>query len=271
VQSATGQFAELKRKLKVTWEAGDYDTFSRYMQKDAEAFFQRLNVKPGTKVLDVACGAGQLSLIAAREGLDVTGSDIAENSLERARIRAASEGLRVTFEFGDAEALPYADASFDLVTSLIGAMFAPRPDRVAAELLRVCRPGGRIAMANWTPEGFIGQMFKAIAAYIAPSGMPAPVLWGHEPSVRERFGEGISDLQLSKHFYHFAYPFSPAETVEFFRVYYGPMNRAFASLDATGAQKLRNDLEALWTEHNRASDGTTSVLAEYLEVIAVRK
>src|SRR4051812_10196064 len=173
----TEEFDQLKTRLKMTWMTGDYDPFSRFMEKDADQFFRRLGVTPGTRLLDVGCGAGQLALIAARSGAIVTGCDIATNWLEKARGRAKAEGLQITFEEGDAEALPYADGQFDAVVSLIGAMFAPRPALVAAEMTRVCRPGGMIAMASWTPEGFVGQMFKTIARHIAPSGMPAPVLW----------------------------------------------------------------------------------------------
>ena len=266
----TKDFDELKNRLKATWMTGDYDLFSRYMEKDAEVFFQRLGVKPGTRLLDVGCGAGQLALIAARAGAKVTGSDISANWIEKARTRAAAEGLEVTFEEGDAEALPYKDGQFDAVVSLIGAMFAPRPELVAAELTRVCRPGGMIAMANWTPTGFIGQMFKTIAKHIAPAGMPSPVLWGDEPTVRQRLRDGIADLKCSSRFYHFDYPFSPGEVVEFFRVNYGPTSRAFASLDEKGQEELRTELTNLWTEHNQAKDGTTKVDAEYLEVIATR-
>jgi SAM-dependent methyltransferase len=266
----SGEFDHLKTRLKATWMTGDYDVFSRYMQRDAEDFFQRLGLQPGTRLLDVGCGAGQLALIAARAGVNVTGCDIAVNWLERARTRAASEGLDVTFEEGDAEALPYKDGTFDAVVSLIGAMFAPRPELVAAELRRVCRPGGVIAMANWTPEGFVGQMFKAISRHIAPAGMPAPVLWGSEPTVRDRFRDGIAELKLARYNYHFDYPFSPDAVVEFFRINYGPMTKAFASLDASGQDKLRKDLITLWSAHNRSDGDNTSVEAEYLEVIAIR-
>src|SRR4051794_19285926 len=241
------EFQLLKARLKTTWNTGDYDLFARYMERDAELFYRRLGVTPGTRLLDVGCGAGQLALIAARAGARVTGCDIAINWIEKARLRAAAERLDVTFDEGDAESLPYENGQFDVVTSLIGAMFAPRPELVAAELTRVCRPGGMIAMANWTPEGFVGQMFKAIAKYIAPSGMPAPVLWGDPAVVRERLREGIADVRLSRRHYRFAYPFSPGEVVEFFRVHYGPMSRAFASLDAGGQAKLRNELVALWS------------------------
>src|SRR5262245_59803891 len=191
---APKDFEQLKTRLKTTWMTGDYDLFSRYMEKDAERFFQRLGVTSGTRLLDVGCGAGQLALIAARAGAQVIGCDISTNWLEKARARAAAEGLEITFEEGDAESLPYANAQFDVVTSLFGAMFAPRPNLVVAELTRVCRPGGIIAMANWTPTGFVGKMFKTISKHIAPSGMPAPVLWGDEVTVRDRFSEGMASL-----------------------------------------------------------------------------
>ena len=200
----------------------------------------------------------------------MTGVDIATNWVERARVRARAEGFEVRFEEADAEALPFENASFDVVTSLIGAMFAPRPDLVAKELLRVCEPGGTIAMANWTPQGFIGQMFKTVSAFIAPSGMPSPVLWGDEATVRERLGKGLSDLKLTRRHYTFSYPFPPSEVVEFFRLYYGPINKAFASLDDDGAKRLRQELEALWSGHNRAGADCTTVFAEYLEVIGIR-
>jgi SAM-dependent methyltransferase len=266
----TDEITALKGRLKATWTSGDYDVFSRYMEEGARQFFARLNVKPGTRLLDVGCGAGQLALIAARSGASVTGTDIAANWLEKARERANAEGLQVMFEEADAEALPYQDGEFDAVVSLIGAMFAPRPALVAAELVRVCRPGGMIAMANWTAEGFIGQMFKAIAKYIAPSGMPSPVLWGDPAVVRERLRDGVAELRLSRQQYRFSYPFSPENVVEFFRVHYGPMSRAFASLDPAGQTRLREELVALWSAHNKATDGTTEVDGEYLEVVATR-
>jgi len=267
---ATREFDELKTRLRATWMTGDYDVFSRFMQKGAEEFFGRLGIAPGTRLLDVACGAGQLALIAARAGMKVTGCDIAANWLDKARARALAEGLEIVFEEGDAESLPYEDGRFDAVVSLIGAMFAPRPDRVAVELTRVCRPGGMIAMANWTAVGLAGQMFKTISRHIAPSGMPSPVLWGDEATVRERLRKGIVDLKCAPRLYHFDYPFAPAEVVEFFRVNYGPMTRAFASLDAQGQQDLRNELVQLWSAHNSGGGGDTKVDAEYLEVIATR-
>jgi 2-polyprenyl-3-methyl-5-hydroxy-6-metoxy-1,4-benzoquinol methylase len=266
----TEELNQLKTRLKATWMTGDYDVFSRFMEKDAEQFFQRLGITPGTRLLDVGCGAGQLALIAARAGVRVVGCDIASNWIEKAQARAAAEGLEVTFEEGDAESLPYEDAQFDAVISLIGAMFAPRPELVAAELTRVCRPGGLIAMANWTPGGFVGQLFKAISKHIAPSGMPAPVLWGDEATVRARLSEGIADLKFARHVYHFDYPFPPDAVVEFYRINYGPMSRAFASLDLNGQEKLRSELVRLWSAHNYSDGNTTKVDAEYLEVIATR-
>jgi SAM-dependent methyltransferase len=266
----TADLDQLKSRLKSTWMTGDYDVFARYMEKDAEVFYQRLGITPGTRLLDVGCGAGQLALIAARAGAVVTGCDIATNWLEQARTRAAAEGLNITFEEGDAEALSYEDAQFDAVTSMFGAMFAPRPELVAAELSRVCRPGGTIAMANWTPAGFIGQMFKIIAKHIAPSGMPSPALWGDEATVRDRFRNGIATLKLTPRLYRFEYPFPPDAVVEFFRTNYGPMTRAFASLDSNGQRSLRSDLVRLWAEHNTAAGDTTLVAAEYLEVVATR-
>jgi len=271
-QEMAPEMEALKARLKATWMSGDYGTFARYLEPGAMEFLERLHVEPGTRMLDVACGAGQISIPAAREGARVTGVDIATNSIERARARAREEGLDARFDEGDAEDLPYEDASFDLVTSLFGAMFAPRPDRVAAELVRVCRPGGRIVMGNWTPEGFIGQMFKIIGKHVPPPPqMPSPLLWGDEATVRERLQVGVSELTLTKRMYPFRYPFPPSEVVEHFRTYYGPTNRAFAALDEEGGAALRRDLERLWSEHNTDAEGTTSIESEYLEVAAVRE
>ncbi len=201
----------------------------------------------------------------------MTGVDIATNLLEQGRIRASSEGVTIQFDEGDAEELPYPDASFDLVVSMYGAMFAPRPERVTAELLRVCRPGGEIAMANWTPKGFIGQMFKVTSAHVPlPPGMTSPVLWGDETTMRQRFQDGIAELKMTPIRVPFRYPFSTPETVEFYRLYYGPTQRAFAALPEDKQVALRRDLEDHWAKHNRATDGTTDVESEYLEVAATR-
>jgi len=250
---------------------GNYDYFSRFMESSAVEFLDRLHVEPGASLLDVACGSGQLGLIAARRGAKVTGIDIAANSILTARNRAASEGLNARFDEGDAEDLPYADGSFDVVASIFGAMFAPRPERVAVELVRVCRPGGTIAMANWTGNGFIGQMFKTFARFIAPPGMPSPVLWGDENAVRERLGAALSDLRLTRVNYRFDYPFGPAEVVEFFRKYYGPTTRAFATLDDADSTALRAALVELWSSHNKSTDAARTIVdSEYLQVVGVR-
>lgn len=269
--SATlGEMDSIKARLKSIWTAGDYDRFSRFMEGGAREFYERLNIAPGCKLLDIACGSGQLALMATKDGIEVTGVDIAGNLVARARVRAQAEGLNARFEEADAELLPFDDASFDAVVSLIGAMFAPQPQLVAQELLRVCVPGGTIAMANWTPQGFVGQMFKTVSRFIAPSGMPAPVLWGDEAIVRERLGHGISELTLTRRQYLFDYPFSPSEVVEFFRLHYGPTNRAFASLNAEAQAQLRQELETLWAAHNRSGTDSTIVFAEYLEVVGIR-
>jgi ubiquinone/menaquinone biosynthesis C-methylase UbiE len=261
----------LKAKLRTTWTSGDFGEIAKPLAAEAALFISRLGLKPGMKVLDVACGTGNLSLPAARLGANVTGVDIAENLLEQARANAAREGLQAQFDEGDAEALPYEDASFDAVVTMYGAMFAPRPELVAAELLRVTKPGGVIAMANWTPTGFIGQMFKLMAAHVPPPpGMTSPVLWGKDDVVRERFGDGVSKIETTPRIVKFAFPFSPAEVVEHFRVYYGPSHQAFNRLDDEKQAALRKDLEELWTKHNEMTDGTTSADCEYLEVVATR-
>jgi SAM-dependent methyltransferase len=269
--NATPDIDALKTRLKATWMDGNYDYFSRFMESSAVDFLDRLDIPAGMSLLDVACGSGQLGLIAARRGIKVTGVDIATNAILAARSRANAEGLDARFDEGDAEALPYAGRSFDVVASLFGAMFAPRPERVAAELLRVCRPGGTIAMANWTAGGFIGTMFKTFARFIAPPGMPAPVLWGDERTVTERFGSGVSHLRLTRVAYQFDYPFGPADVVDFFRENYGPTTRAFGALGEAEREALRAELVHLWTLHNTADDPNRTIVdSEYLEVVGVR-
>ena len=268
---ATSELAALKTRLRATWIAGDFGQIARFYSDQAEDFIKRLDLKPGMKVLDVACGTGNLALPAAKIGATVTGVDIAPNLVEQARENAKAAGLNAQFDEGDAEALPYGDAAFDAVVTMFGAMFAPRPELVASELKRVCRPGGFIAMANWTPGGFIGRMFKTTAAHFPlPPGMKSPVLWGVDEIVRERFAEGISKIDTRLQNIHFAFPFSPAEVVEHFRLYYGPTQKAFGALDEKAQAALRKDLEELWAANNQATDGTTVVDGEYLEVVAHR-
>jgi SAM-dependent methyltransferase len=271
MSGAISELSALKTKLRATWIAGDFGQIARYYATQAEDFIKRLDLKPGMKVLDVASGTGNLAIPAAKTGAAVTGVDIAPNLVEQARENAKAEGVNAKFDEGDAEALPYEDASFDAVVTMFGAMFAPRPDLVASELKRVCRPGGVIAMANWTPSGFIGQMFKTTSAHVPPPpGMTSPVLWGVEETVRERFGEGISKLDTRLQKITWEFPFSPAQIVEHFRLYYGPTQKAFGALDEEKQAALREDLEQLWATHNQATDGTTKVEADYLEVIATR-
>jgi SAM-dependent methyltransferase len=263
--------ATLKGRLREMWMAGDYGHFAQFLTPSASEFFARLGVTPGTRVLDLACGAGQLALMAARAGAVVTGVDIAANLIEQARARAVAEGLSVRFDEGDAEILPYGNAAFDLVVSLIGAMFAPRSALVAAEMARVCRPGGRIAMGNWTPGGFVGRMFEIHSRYVTPPpGVPAPTLWGVESEVRERLCSSVGDLRTSKGVYRLRYPFPPPQVVEFYRVYYGPTDRTFAALGTWRQAELRRELERLWSSHNLSDDGQTDVEAEYLAMSAVR-
>jgi SAM-dependent methyltransferase len=268
---ATPEMEALKTKLRSTWIAGNFAEIAKVYPGEAEAFVKRLGIRPGMRVLDVACGTGNSALPEARLGAEVTGVDIAPNLLEQARANASKEGLQIQFDEGDAEALPYADSSFDAVVTMFGAMFAPRPQLVASELTRVCRSGGFVAMANWTPTGFIGQMFKTTASHVPPPpGMSSPVLWGVDENVRERLGDGFSKIVTTKRPIIFAFPGSPAETVEHFRTFYGPTQKAFGALDETGQASLRNDLEQLWAKHNRVTDGSTEIESEYLEVIAVK-
>lgn len=261
----------LKAKLKATWMAGDFSQVAKVIEGCAQEFIDRLELSTGTRVLDVACGSGNLAVPAAHKGADVTGVDIAPNLIEQARQRARSEGLSIKFDEGDAEQLPYENASFDAVVTMFGAMFAPRPELVASELIRVCKPSGRIAMANWTPGGFIGEMFKTTGKHVTPPpNMPSPLKWGDQETVKERLSNGIADLQMTLLTCVFNFPFPPAEVVEFFRRNYGPTKNAFGALDQNGQAALRSDLEQLWSQHNHATDGTTLVEGEYLEVIASR-
>lgn len=266
----TSEMETLKTKLHKVWTAGDFGQIAKSYETGAADFIERLNLQTGVRVLDVACGTGNLSLPAARSGADVTGVDIAQNLIEQARANANNEGLKIRFDVGDAENLSYDDASFDAVVTMFGAMFAPRPELVATELKRVCLAGGTIAMANWTPAGFIGQMFKLTGKHVPPPNMPSPVLWGDETAARERLKDGIADLKTTRRKIIFKFPFSPVEVVEHFRKYYGPTQMAFTALADDAQSAFRRDLEQLWREHNRVTDGTTEVESEYLEVIAVR-
>lgn len=261
----------LKARMRESWMAGDFGVIARYAEAAEEEFIDHLQLKPGTRALDVACGTGNTAIPAAKKGAKVTGVDIASNLLVQARERAQQDGVAVEFREGDAEQLDFPDASFDVVLSVFGAMFAPRPERVAAEFLRVCRPGGTIAMGNWTPTGFVGNMFRVTAKHVPPpQGIPAPSLWGDEDVVRQRFGSGAGQITCTRRTCDFAYPFPPAEVVQLFRKYFGPTKVAFSRLDANGQAALAADLERMWTEQNQAKDGSTLIPAEYLEVHVIR-
>jgi len=262
---------QIKQNMRRTWMAGDFGQIARFTTQGAEEFVDRLTIRPGIRVLDVACGTGNLAIPAARRSAQVTGIDIAPNLLEQARRRTAAENLQATFEEGDAEQMTYPDGHFDLVMTMFGAMFAPQPQRVASELCRVCRKGGTIAMANWTPAGFVGKMFATSSRYAPlPAGVPAASLWGDEKVVRERLGPGVSKIVMTLRTVTFDYPFPPGDVVEHFRSYFGPVQIAFSKLDETGQKAFAADLEALWDEHNKADGGRTVIPAEYLEVIATR-
>jgi len=271
MQPATAGLEQLKQRMRGTWMAGDFGQIARYAAKGAEEFVSRLPISSNARVLDVACGTGNLAIPAARKGAQVTGIDIAPNLVEQARARAAEEGLKATFEEGDAEQLPYPDAHFDVVMTMFGAMFAPRPELVASELARVCRPGGIIAMANWTPEGSVGKMFALSSQHVPPpEGIPAPILWGNDNIVRDRLGKYTSKIRTTRRTLSFDYPFPPRHLVQFFRDYFGPTQVAFSRLDPAGQTAFAADLEKLWTEHNKGEEGHTLISAEYLEVIATR-
>jgi len=257
-------------RVRATWTSGDFGRIAKGYSLGSGEFIARLGLYPNEPVLDVACGTGNLAIPAARAGGSVTGIDIAPNLVSQAQTRALAEGLSIRFDVGDAEQLPYANGEFTTVVTMFGAMFAARPERAAAEMLRVTRSGGRIAMANWTPSGFIGEMLRITTKYVAPpTGISSPLLWGTEDAVRARLGSGVKSLTLTRRLITFEYPFGPEETVNQFRLWYGPTLRSFAVLDEPNRGALRRDLERLWTDHNRATDGTTRVQSEYLEILAV--
>jgi ubiquinone/menaquinone biosynthesis C-methylase UbiE len=267
--AASPEMETLKSRLKTMWEAGDFSKVAQHIEQAAREFVGGLEIKPGMKVLDVACGSGNLAVLAAERGAEVTGIDVAENLVNTARRRAAKTGLEIKFEQGDAEAMPYEDDTFDLVMTMFGAMFCPRPDVAGSELIRVCKPGGTIAMANWTPNGFTGQMFKLSTKYLPPPNMPPPVQWGDPEVVRERLA-GVSGIQTTPRMAEMTFDFPPDGVVEFFKTYFGPTVTAFKMIPEEDHEALTSEMEELWAEHNEATDGTTRVRGEYLEVIAVK-
>lgn len=264
---------QIKSSMRSTWMAGDFGVVARTISGAAESFIAGIALQPGTRVLDVACGTGNLAIPAARAGCVVTGVDIAPNLIKQARQRATAEDLTATFDEGDAEQLPYADASFDVVVTMFGAMFAPRPELVASELARVLKPGGKLAMANWNPASFTGIMFKVGSQHVPPPpGIPAPVLWGDESTVRARLAPHFTAIETQLIPIDFNMPFSAAGAVDFFRRYFGPTQVAFNRLDEAGQQTFAADLEALWSKHNVSPDPANHILVhnQYLQVIATR-
>lgn len=264
----------IKDSMRATWMAGDFGVVAKTNAVAAEEFVSRLGIQAGQRVLDVACGTGNLAIPAARLGAVVTGVDIAANLLEQARERAAAEGLSITFDEGDAEQLPYADASFDVIVTMFGAMFAPRPELVASEFARVLRPGGLLAMANWSPGSFTAQMFKIGGKHVPPPpGIPPPVLWGDDAMVRQRLAASFTDIKTEPISLLFDLPTNPAGAVAFFRKYFGPTKMAFSRLDEAGQAAFAADLEALWAGANTASDPAdhTVIPNEYLQVIGTRQ
>jgi SAM-dependent methyltransferase len=257
----------LTARARAVWTSGDFYQIARSYVVGAEAFIARLALRPGESVLDVACGTGNLAIPAAGAGARVSGVDIAPNLIAAAQEAARIAGRRIAFEVGDAEALPYADDRFDTSVTMFGAMFAYRPERVAAELLRVTRPGGRIAMANWTPEGFVGEMLRAHTAIVPPpSGVPSSLAWGQEDVVRARFGSGASSISCRRETLELRFALPPAGVAEVFAAYYGPTVTTLAAAGPEGASRLRAELTRLFTAHTSASDGTTAVVGEYLDV-----
>ena len=261
----------IKGRQQQTWASGDYAAVGTRILIMSELLCEAVDLRAGQRVLDVATGSGNAALAAARRWGEVTGVDYVPALLERARVRAHAEGLPAIFQEGDAEQLPFPDASFDVVLSVVGAMFAPDQERVAQELLRVCRPGGKIGMANWTPDGFVGELFRVMGRHVPlPPGLKSPSLWGTEERLRELFGDGVASLQVTRR--SFTMRFRSADHfVEFFRAYYGPTLKAFESLEPTAQEALTRDLVDLVGRFNVSDDETMVWPQDYVEVVAVRR
>src|SRR5262245_31324832 len=263
--------AAVKGRQQATWASGDYAVIGTTLAITGELLCEAVDLRPGQRVLDVAAGNGNATLAAARRWGNVTSTDYVAALLERGRARAVAEGLPVTFQEADAEQLPFADRSFDVVLSVFGVMFTPDQEQAAQELLRVCRPGGRIGLANWTPDGFIGHVFRTIGKYVPPpAGVKPPALWGTEQRLRELFGDGIAELSATKRLFVFRYR-SAEHWLHVFRTYYGPVLKAFAALDGEGQAGLARDLTEVLEKFNQSGDQTLVVPSEYLEVVATRR
>jgi len=268
---AKPDLAAVKTKQQAAWSSGDYAVVGTTLQIVGEQLCEALDMRPGSKVLDVAAGNGNVTLAAARRWCDVTSTDYVPSLLERGRERATAERLDVEFREADAEALPFAPASFDYVVSTFGVMFTADQDKAAAELLRVCKPGGKIGLANWTPEGYIGRLFKTLGKHLPPpAGVKSPALWGTRTRIAEMFGGQASNIVTEPRMFAFRYR-SPQHCLEVFKTFYGPMLKAYAALDANGQTALTRDLLDLIAEFNRAEDGTMVVRSEYLEVVVTKR
>jgi len=260
-------FAALKGRQQAAWSAGDYAVVGTTLQIVGESLCEALDLRADSRVLDVAAGNGNATLAAARRWADVTSTDYVPALLERGRARAGTEGLPVKFEQADAENLQYPDASFDVVLSTFGVMFTPDQEKAASEMARVCKPGGKIGMANWTPASFIGELFKLIGRYVPPpTGVKSPALWGTEERLRELFADKLDWIAIQHKDFVFRYR-SAAHWLEVFRTYYGPMQKAFGALDAARQESLAADLIALAQRFNRATDGSLVAPGQYLEVV----
>jgi ubiquinone/menaquinone biosynthesis C-methylase UbiE len=270
-QPQTPDLAAIKGRQQQTWASGDFDRIAATITMTGELLCEAVDVQPGQSVLDVATGSGNTAIAAARRFAHAAGVDYVPALVARGQERAACEKLTIDFKEGDAENIPYPDASFDAVLSTFGAMFAPNQERAASELLRVCKPGGKIGMANWTPEGFIGELFRVNARYVPPpAGLKPPVLWGKEERLRELFGDGISSLQVTRRTFQFRY-MSADHWIDFWRTYYGPTFKTFAALDEASQDALAQDLRELVARYNRSGNGTMVVPSEYLEVVATKR
>ncbi len=263
-------FIAVKKRQQATWASGDFAVIGTTLQIVGETLAEAADVRAGENVLDVAAGNGNASLAAARRFAHVTSTDYVPELLDRGADRARAEGLKIRFEVADAEGLPYHDASFDVALSTFGVMFTPEHARAAGELLRVVRPGGRIGLANWTPEGFIGQLFKVIGRHVPPPvGVESPALWGTEPHIVRLFGRQAVDIRCQRRLFNFRYE-SPGHWLQVFRDYYGPTLKAFAALDCAGQEALERDISALLEGMNIAGPNSLVVPAEYLEIVIVK-
>ncbi|MCO6416592.1 class I SAM-dependent methyltransferase [Siccirubricoccus sp. KC 17139] len=267
---AAPDLAALKARQHAAWSSGDFSVIGTTLQIVGESLCEAVDLPAGARVLDVAAGNGNATLAAARRFAEVTSTDYIPALLENGRKRAEAEGLKVRFQEADAEALPFPEASFDVVLSTYGVMFAPNQQRAAAEMLRVCRPGGKIGLANWTPEGLIGQLFRIIGKHLPPPpGVPSPAIWGMEQGLRGLFGSGAARIVATPRSFVFRYR-SAAHWLQMFRDWYGPVLKAFAALDAAGQAALEADILALLERFNRAKDGTLAAPSCYLEVVVTR-